>query len=510
MNCDYVVSHEVITKIKNNIKINTEDIDGIINYLYEDYQKIKEECYEIKRSLKRYKERDLDSFTLGNAVSDGICVVDKDGTVIAINNGYTKITGIKEHEIVGKHIEDLIVKRYFNNAVSMMVIKEKKKISGLSTILTNNKKVLITGNPFFDDKGNVTQVLTVMRDMTELIHLKDRLEKAESENKMYQDRLNQINNQKSKMVGTSPAIEGIRRQIESVAVTDATVLITGETGSGKEVVSEEIVRFSLRSEAPYVKINCAAIPESLLESELFGYEKGAFTGAMNKEKLGLFEMANGGTILLDEIGEMPMVLQSKLLRVLQEKELVRVGGTKPIKLDVRVLAATNRNLKDQIKTGTFREDLYYRLDVIPIDIPPLRERKNDITIMAYKFLDEFNNRYNKEIEFDPDALKVLENYRWPGNVRELMNVIERTVIMENGQKVTKEGIARVLGISDEGFQYLQLEDLTYKEALYNFEKKFFESTLNKYGSTHKAAAKLGISQPTIARKAKALGIKSKS
>jgi transcriptional regulator with PAS, ATPase and Fis domain len=231
---------------------------------------------------------------------------------------------------------------------------------------------------------------------------------------------------------------------------------------------------------------------------------------MNKEKLGLFEMANGGTILLDEIGEMPMVLQSKLLRVLQEKELVRVGGTKPIKLDVRVLAATNRNLKDQIKTGTFREDLYYRLDVIPIDIPPLRERKNDITIMAYKFLDEFNNRYNKEIEFDPDALKVLENYRWPGNVRELMNVIERTVIMENGQKVTKEGIARVLGISDEGFQYLQLEDLTYKEALYNFEKKFFESTLNKYGSTHKAAAKLGISQPTIARKAKALGIKSKS
>ncbi|MBF7095599.1 sigma 54-interacting transcriptional regulator [Alkalibacter sp. M17DMB] len=483
-------------------------LDSVIEDVLQENFRLVTELEKVRQSLSKYKQRELDSFTIGNAVSDGICVVDKDGLVIAINKGYTKITGLKDTEIVGKHIQDLVVKKYFNNAVSLMVIEQKKKVSALSTILTNNKKVLITGNPFFDEKGNVTQVLTVMRDMTELLQLKNRLEEAEIENKMYQDQLGLIKKRKSNLIGNSHEMEMIKKQIESVAVTDATVLITGETGSGKEVVAEEIVRFSNRNDKPYIKVNCAAIPEPLLESELFGYEKGAFTGAGNKDKLGLFEMANTGTILLDEIGEMPMVLQSKLLRVLQERELVRVGGTQPIKLDVRVLAATNQDLMKLIETGVFREDLYYRLNVIPIRIPPVRERKDDITILAYKFLEEFNNKYSKETEFENGALQVIESYGWPGNVRELMNVIERLIIMETGDRISPESIEKVLGMKKTDFQYIDTAEISYRQAMDSFEKGLIEKSLKKHGSTHKAALELGISQPTVVRKAKALGIKN--
>lgn len=485
-----------------------ESSDQLIDKFLHAFLDLKKEKENLEHTLKRYQQREIDAFAIGNAVSDGICIVDKDGIMVAINKGYTKITGLKDTDVVGRHVQDLINLRYFSNAVSMIVMQEKKKISALSTIMTNGKKVLITGNPFFDEEGDVVQVLTVMRDMTELLELRDRLELAETENKMYQSQINLMRGKQSNLIGSSYVIESIRKQIENVAITDATVLITGETGCGKEVVAEEIVRFSTRSEKPYVKVNCAAIPETLLESELFGYEKGAFTGASNKEKLGLFETAHQGTILLDEIGEMPMILQSKLLRVLQEKEFVRVGGTKPIKLDARIVAATNKDLAEQIAAGTFREDLYYRLNVIPISIPPLRERREDITILAYHFLEEFNKRYSKETELESGALQLIENYDWPGNVRQLMNVLERLIIMENDTRISEKKVAAVLGINSLKDHLEKIEDLPYKEALAAFERNLIESSLKRTGSTHKTAKDLGISQPTVVRKAKALGIES--
>jgi PAS domain S-box-containing protein len=502
------MSQEKYEIIKDTLSLSPVEDETLVEKLFEAYQRIKQDRADLEKTLNRYKERELDSFVIGNAVSDGICIVDHDGIIIAINKGYTKITGLKDTDVVGRHVQDLVNLNYFNNAVSMQVIQQKKKISALSTIMTNGKKVLIIGNPFFDEDGNVTQVLTVMRDMTELLELKNRLEAAETENKMYQDQLSLMKSRQSKLIGSSPAIESIRKQIENVAMTDATVLITGETGSGKEVVAEEVVRFSTRSEQPYVKVNCAAIPESLLESELFGYEKGAFTGANNKEKLGLFETANKGTLLLDEIGEMPIALQSKLLRVLQEREFVRVGGTHPIRLDVRIIAATNRELKEQISAGTFREDLYYRLNVVPIKIPPLRERRGDITILAYRFIDEFNKKYNKEVELDSEVMQLFENHDWAGNVRELMNIIERLIIMENSTRISTENVSAVLGLNVEDQQFQHLGALPYKEALDAFEKKLIESALKKTGSTHKAAKELGISQPTVVRKAKSLGIET--
>lgn len=293
-----------------------------------------------------------------------------------------------------------------------------------------------------------------------------------------------------------------------MANTDITVLITGETGCGKEVFSTELHHKSNRKNLPYVKVNCAALPENLIESELFGYEKGAFTGALNKEKLGMFEVANGGTILLDEIGEMPLNLQSKLLRVLQEKEIMRIGGTKSIKLDVRVIAATNQDLSELIKQGKFREDLFYRLNVVPLKIPPLRERKDDIAILAYRFLEKFNIKYSKAKSFGSTAIKALESYSWPGNVRELENSIERLVVIDDNSYITNNDIINILGKDKISLSQVNT-NLTLKEAVSVFEKELIENALKKLGSTYKAARALGVTQPTVFRKAKAYGIKLK-
>lgn len=292
-----------------------------------------------------------------------------------------------------------------------------------------------------------------------------------------------------------------------MAKTDATILIKGETGVGKEVVAREIYRRSNRSKQAYIKVNCAAIPESLLESEMFGYEKGAFTGADRKEKLGYFEIAQGGTLLLDEIGEMPIKLQSKLLRVLQEREVTRIGGTKPIKLDVRIIAATNQNIEEQIKKGTFREDLFYRLNVIPIEVPPLRERKADIPVLAYKFIDKFTEKYNINKRFEVAAIEVLENYEWPGNVRELENTIERLLIIGDESSVDEKDVINVLGKDKLPYHVIENENITLKEATDILERSIIERTLRKYKSSRKAAKVLGVTQPTVLRKAKALGIK---
>ena len=301
-------------------------------------------------------------------------------------------------------------------------------------------------------------------------------------------------------------MDKVIKLIENVSKTDATILITGETGVGKEVVARTIFKNSKRANGPYIRVNCAAIPENLLESELFGYEKGSFTGASQNGKLGLFEMANNGTILLDEIGEIPVKLQPKLLRVLQEREIKRIGGTSNIKIDVRVIAATNLNLEDEVKKGNFREDLYYRLNVIPIELPPLRERKEDISLLVYNFLGKFNKAYGKTKDFDITALEILENYSWPGNVRELENSIERLVVIGDEHLITRNTILSVLGQDKFYEASTETIDGTLKEAVDKFERNILEKTLKSCGSTYKAAKILGITQSTVVRKAKALGI----
>lgn len=488
------------------------------------------------------RQRALNVFEAADAMSDGVYLADEKGFVIAANSCYSKITGIPGDEIVGKHMQTVINEKYLNGdyitinaenlngfvlkddsnsikslifekprAICGLVIEHKREVSVMGTLIVKGEKkaVLFIGKPYFDDQNRLRYVLVLMRETTELSRLKNKLEEAERKSREYLNELMNLRSDKSEdiFIGKHSSIEKIKQLINYVAKTDATVLITGETGVGKEVIAKEIYRKSCRSKGPYVKVNCAAIPESLMESELFGYEKGAFTGAVKREKLGFFEMANGGTILLDEIGEMPVKLQSKLLRVLQEKEITRIGGTRSIKLDIRVIASTNQDIEDQIKQGSFREDLFYRLNVIPVKIPPLRERKSDIALLAYNFLEKFTKRYDKPKEFDAFAVEALTCCEWPGNVRELENTIERLVIIGDEGLITDKDVVNVMG--KEKFPYVAVDDveITLKEAVDKVEKTIIEGALKKYGSSHKAARVLGVTQTTVLRKAKALGIK---
>ena len=308
------------------------------------------------------------------------------------------------------------------------------------------------------------------------------------------------------MIGKDGTLANIWTLISHVAPSDATVLITGESGAGKEVIADEIYRNSNRNDKPFVKINCAAIPAHLLESELFGYEKGAFSGANAKGKQGLFELANHGTLMLDEIGDMPMDLQVKLLRAIQQQEITRIGGSRPIKLDIRFLALTNSNLKEKIANGTFRQDLYYRLNVIPIYVPPLRERVADIEALCNRFIEVFSAKYNRPFSLTEQQLTYLKQYSWPGNIRELENIIEYLVLCSSGiGQVDDSIIAGLLNISQEQEPTITA-DMDFSSAVAQFEKNLLETTLKTSGNLREAGKKLNINASTISRKIKQYNI----
>jgi transcriptional regulator with PAS, ATPase and Fis domain len=288
-----------------------------------------------------------------------------------------------------------------------------------------------------------------------------------------------------------------------VGQVDSTVLILGESGVGKEVIAHTIVRSSDRRDEPFIKVNCGAIPENLLESELFGYEKGSFTGADRKGKPGMFELAHKGTLLLDEVAEIPLNLQVKLLRAIQEQEIMRVGGTKPIKLEVRIIAATNKNLDERVKNGEFREDLFYRLNVIPITVPPLRDRKEDIPPLIEHFLRRYNDKYKLSKTISPQVIERLVNYDWPGNVRELQNIVERMVVLTREDGISLINIPPQIKplVEKERYFHVDVADvIPLKDALFQVEKKLIIKALQKYGTTRRAAEALGVDQSTVVRK----------
>ncbi len=480
-----------------------------IKKLEEENLSLRMQLEELQEEAREFEKEKTTAFIIGDAVSDGICVVDKNGIVTDINRGYTEITGITEEEIVGRPIQEMIDNKFFSCAVSLEVLKTKKKQSAMSTIYHNDRKVLLVGAPFLDENNEIIKVITVMRNFTELMRLKEDLEAAEMTKRQYQEELLSLkkNRADNGFLGRDPSIVRVKELIEYVAPTDATVLITGETGAGKEVVAREIYRKSNRSRGEYVKINCSAIPENLLESELFGYVKGAFTGADKKDKKGLFEIANNGTILLDEISEMPLKLQTKILRVLQERELTRVGGTESIRINTRVIASTNKGLEDMVKQGHFRADLYYRLNVFPIKLPSLRERRGDISDIANAFLMKFNHTYDKNKSFSEGAMRALIAYQWPGNVRELENIVERMVIISSNHILEQEDVEKIIYMGEKKpATPIGLDGPGLKEAVQEYERSILKKVLDECGNTYKAAEVLKTTQPTIVRKAQALGI----
>lgn len=452
----------------------------------------------------------LDFREIGDHVYDGIYVADGAGKTLYVNKAYTRITGIQPEEVVGFNVLDLEKLGIFKNAVTPRVLREKKQVNSIGFIPRTKQKMLVTGLPIFDDQGDVKMVVVIDREFSELSAMKEELdasrEKIKSVERCARKGLREIEHlrkqqRSSGLIGDSDASRALREQIEQIANLDVTVLLVGETGVGKEVIAAEIHQRSERRNNPFIKVNCAAIPPTMLEAELFGYEKGAFTGAAPHGRIGLFELAEKGTILLDEIGDMPLGLQVKLLRVLQHKEVTRIGGRGPISLDVRIIAATNADLKDMMKEKLFREDLFYRISVFPIAIKPLRERPGDILVLAQHFLETYGAKYARNVSLSKEGASLLQRYPWPGNVRELQNVIERLVIVSDaGKKIDAEQISIMLGLDD--IDLFSKKDRSLKEIVDNFERHLIEKAMEVHGSTRLAAQALKVDQSTIVKKRK--------
>lgn len=470
----------------------------------------------LQKILEEYQQaKEFDFRVIADHIYDGIYITDGSGKTLYVNSAYTRITGIAAEEVVGKSVEALEEAGLYYNAVTPEVIRQKKQVNSMAKSLRNGRAMLITGSPVMDEAGTIKKVVVVDREITDLLSMKAELEttqlqmqaveKDKVKNKLEIEHLRKLQFKES-FIGKSTEMRAVEKLIHHVAKLDVTVLITGETGVGKEIVANEIYRNSTRNSAPFIKVNCAAIPGTLLEAELFGYAKGAFTGASSTGKLGLFELADKGTLLLDEIGDMPLELQSKLLRVIQHKEVTHIGGRKPISLDVRILAATHHDVKELVKQGRFREDLYYRLSVFPIEIPPLRARVEDIEQLSLHFLNLYSAKYTKAIAIDQAALNLLKQYPWPGNVRELQNIIERLVIVSEAHaSISIDQIGVLLNL-DASYSKLLVEEIGLKEIVQNIEKMTIEKALIHAGSTRKAAKLLKIDQSTVVKKAKKLGI----
>ncbi|MFF2288171.1 sigma-54 interaction domain-containing protein [Peribacillus butanolivorans] len=439
---------------------------------------------------------------------DGIYITDQNGITLYTNSAIERITGIPKEYYIGKSVDQLIKRGILNTSVTHKVVKLRRTVSVVQDNFAG-KETLITGSPVFNEEGEIEQVVTNIRDLSDLNELMHELTKVNELNNQYKqeiEKLRKITSQDG-VVFVSDKMKMIYEIAERISDIDATVLILGETGVGKDVLARNIYNRSIRSKkGDFVKINCGAIPADLLESELFGYEGGAFTGANQKGKPGMFEVAESGILFLDEVGELPLQLQVKLLRALQEREIQRIGGTKPKKIDVRIIAATNRNLLEMVKVGEFREDLYYRLNVIPITIPPLRERREDILALTDLFLTKANEQYKFSKEIDSRLKEYFFQYNWPGNVRELNNIVERLVVLTNNQ---------LLSLSDLPEEYQQVNQnhsnlkgtLTLKEAVERAEKEILTKAAQTYQTTYEIAEALDSSQATIVRKLKKYQLK---
>lgn len=430
-----------------------------------------------------------------DSISDAIFIDDAQGFTIWINKASEELYKIKRKDIIGKHVSFLEREGIFTPSVARIVMDQKKEVS----IIHQNKdgkRLLTTGIPIMDADKNMSKIITTTHDTTELINLQNELESV-------QNALSGLKAQEgfSDIVANSPSMYSVIQLTRRLSDVDSTVLITGESGVGKGVIARLLHENGSRREHPFVKVNCGAIPENLIESELFGYESGAFTGSRKEGKKGLFETADKGTIFLDEISELPLNLQVKLLQVIQEREVIRVGGVESIPIDVRIIAATNKDLMSLVHEGKFREDLYYRLNVVPISIPPLRERPEDIIPMIRIFLNQNNKKMKEHKEIDSKAIAILIKYPWPGNVRELQNIIERLVITTRRTTIHPENLPSFIREASKGPDTTEIPaGKGLKAALDHAEREILLKARKQYKTTRAMAKALGVSQPTIVRK----------
>ncbi|MEK6454673.1 sigma-54-dependent Fis family transcriptional regulator [Caldifermentibacillus hisashii] len=505
-----------------------KEIDIIIDVtgdeqVYQELQQFKEDFIIVPGSIAEmivhlFKEkeqliRELQSETIKGDVmlkaiihssNDAISVVDENGNGILINPAYTRITGLTEEDVLGKPATTDI---YKGESMHFHVLKTKKPVRGVKMLVGPKKKeVAVNVAPIIVD-GQLKGSVGIIHDMSEIRELTTELQRAKERIRTLEAKYNFDD-----IVGRSEEMLIAIEQARIAAKTPATVLLRGESGTGKELFAHAIHNESGRKYNHFIRVNCAAISESLLESELFGYEEGAFSGAKRGGKKGYFEEANNGSIFLDEIGELSLSTQAKLLRVLQEREIIRVGGTKPIPIKVRIIAATNKNLEQEIRKGNFREDLFYRLNRIPIYIPPLRSRLEDIPLLCDHLIKKINHDYGRNVEgITNEATELLKRYAWPGNVRELENILGRAIIFMD----YSENRIDIKHLSKLGYNFQKNQEQDHpNEAslpLYtlveNFEKRIISHILHKHrGNKTKTAKELGVSIRTLYYKMEKYGL----
>ncbi len=458
-----------------------------------------------KKFIKNHYKALMEIF---NCLKVGVYITDGKGDTLFLNDESCKTGGLTREEVLGKNMKELEDMGFIADSVTLKTLKSGEEEEIIQN-LGDGDKVYVTGTPLYKD-GKIQLVICTERDITETLTLRKLLKERAYDHVKIKKEIEYLKQQNMTMYGNMIAEDEesklLAEKAMRIAKLDATVLLTGESGTGKEVFANVIYQNSRRVGKPFIKVNCAAIPESLIESELFGYEKGAFTGAEKKGKMGLFEMADNGTLFLDEIGELPVHLQSKLLRVLQEKEIMRVGGSEVIPLDIRLIAATNRDLKQAVSDGTFRGDLYYRLNIMPLELLPLRGRKKDIKALTLTFVKRLNQQYKLNKTITDDAIEALQKFDWPGNIRELENIVERIMISFDGETITKFQVERAIGMPVEtDVQIPELDAESGKsmnELLEMYEKQVLETMMKKHKRASDVARALKMNKSTLSRRMK--------
>ncbi|MDV2884483.1 sigma 54-interacting transcriptional regulator [Alkalihalophilus pseudofirmus] len=468
-------------------------------------------------SGNNFVEIELQAILKGS--KDNIVITDGEGNVLKASPNCLDIYGVEFNQILGRSVYDLEKEDIFSPSITVRILNEKKECQVLQHT-KGERTVLATGMPVFNENGELIRVISFSYDLTEIEELRENYHTLQERMGLYESQIEELlekEEQDRDVILKSKAIKRVWELVKRVSDSEATVVFLGESGVGKNVFARALHNGSSRASKPFIEVNCSAIPEALFESEMFGYESGSFTGAHKKGKPGMIELADGGTLFLDEIGELPLSMQAKLLKVLQEKNVTRVGGLKPHKIDFRLIASTNQNLEEMVRSGSFRQDLYYRLHVIPIEIPPLRKRKDDILLLIQHYLHSFNQKYNVHKHLQAPALDELLAYHWPGNVRELENTMERLVLTSEKDRIEISDLPLLIHKQ----QHNSMEESTasqsneainsstYKEAMAQVEKHWLEHALKQCKTTYEMAELLGLSQSTVVRKLHKYNLNSK-
>lgn len=431
-----------------------------------------------------------------DSLYDGILIIDKEGIVRYINPAYTRITKVEEKNIIGRYLSEVRPGSRLTN-----VVKNEKMELGAHRKM-GEVEYLVNMVPIYEE-GKVIGGISLLNELVDIYKLTEKLNLSKIIIQNLKEHVKTLGNGKysfDDIIAVDEKSVEVKDFAKRIALADSNVLITGESGTGKELYASAIHNFSPRKDFPFIPVNCASFEKNLIESELFGYEEGAFTGAKKNGKTGLFQLAQGGTLFLDEIGELEYGLQGKLLRVLQEKSVRKIGGSKEIPIDVRLICATNKNLEKMIQDNTFRRDLYYRIAIMPLSILPLREKKNDIKSIAEKFLLDLSIKYKKEVKLNENALKVLKEYDWPGNIRELKNIIEFTFNMVEGNEIKAEHLPIAIKKNLKENDNISPLSEVVKEAEKSYLKKVIEIYGDSVEGKKKAAKALEISLATLYNK----------